>query len=841
MLRKTRMSYYLVIFGMLALLVGPVYAGSRLLGANVQVTDSGLGEFADADRPDVTASGHDIYAVWEDSRNTLDSIDTDIYFAKSTDGGATWGSNVQVSFSNWRGNGLYYPTVATGPEGNVYIAWYLGYCSASDGCGGKTRENDVHLARSTDGGASFDIIWLWDGVGSSTNEIVTPLAVDQSNGRLYALLHDPGASGADIYLMRCDDPTVAAWGNSDWKVLRINDSSRSGRIYDLDDGPLMALAAHNGVVCAAWEDNRGSNAIYGACSTDGGRNFGANFAISGADAWDPRLAFAPNGSLYAAYRVGEDIYVRRSANDGTSWSAPVQVTNLSSGMDSLGWDLAVDANGTVSVVWTAADCGGWGCKGNLYLSTSIDNGRSFTVSSPVEDEQGQYPDIAGQHYPALAVYGRGNYARSVMVWRDDRNTQDQIWSARAELDATPPTAPSNLRASPGDTVVNLSWSPSTDRNGIAGYYILRAAQSGGPYTVLNPLTVTDTSYRDVGLGNGTYYYKVYAVDGAGNVGPASNEVGATVVAGSDRPLNGTLAYEGGTETAPDVRLNTLPSLGSERTLAQGQAPHFAPDGSRVYYYSNDAILSRPVGGGSVQTHYSDSHLTGWFDIPNDTRYFVRVEQRFYAGINPGEMCYAYEPHYGPFGGSDLYVATQTMAQSVAISPDRKWLAYTTVGYCTGPSQGQYARSNLCLVDLSTQKKTCHSDANYQDPDFAPSGNWLVFAADFSGQYEIWKARVQSDRSLSQLTQLTRGANQWSLMPSWSSDGNWLVFVRGNPAGDDVRLPDLHNPRIYAVRADGSSLRALNIAGEEPAWHGGGSAAMTHGLYLPLMVKADACR
>jgi len=818
---------------LLALLTSPVYAGSKLLGANVQVTDSGLGQYADAKRPDAAASGYTVYAVWEDNRNTLSSIETDIYFAKSTDGGATWGSNVQVSYTNWRGNGLSYPSIAVGPEGNIYVAWYLGYCSASDGCGGVTRENDVHLARSINGGTTFEIIWLWDGGADSANEIVTPLAVDQSNGKLYALLHDPGTSGADVYLMGCNDPTVADWGDSQWWQVQVNDSAESGRIYDLDDGPLMALAARNSVVCAAWEDSRGNNAIYGACSTDGGQNFGPNFAISGSDAWNPHLAFAPDGTLYAAYQVDEDIYIRRSVNNGASWSNPVQVTHLSPGMDSLGWDMAVDDNGTVAIVWTAASCG-WGCTGDLYLSTSIDGGQSFTTSSSqIEDDQGEYPTTCAQYHPAIAVYGSGDYARAVMVWRDDRNTQEQIWSARAELDATPPTAPASLQATPGDTVVDLTWSPSSDRNGISGYYILHATQSGGPYTVLNSFPITETSYRDVGLESGTYYYKVYAVDGAGNPGSTSNEAVATVTAGSDLPLNGTLAYESGN----DIRLNDLPGLSNERTLAQGFSPHFSPDGSRVYYYSSDAILSRPLDGGNAQTHYTDNDLTAHFDLPADTSYFARVEEQFYAGINPGQSCYAWEPHYGPFGGDDLYVATNALASGVALSPDRSWLAYTTVGVCGPAATAEYDKMNLCLVNLNTKEKTCHSDVNYQNPDFAPSGNWLVFAADFSGQYEIWKAQVQDDGSLTNLTQLTRSSDgKWSLYPAWSSDGNWVIFARGTPADDDVRLPDIQNPQLYVVRADGSSLRALGISGEEPAWYGGGPGAMNYHLYLPVVLK-----
>ncbi len=809
-------------------LAGSVYAGGKLLGANVQVTDSGLGEFGEAQHADVAATGHHaVYAVWEDNRDApSDPVFHAIYLAKSTDGGASWGTNVHVSDPNWEGQGLSDPAVAVGPEGNVYIVWYLGNCyySWSDPavCGGADRENDVHIARSTDGGATFQEGWLWDGNDDGVfNSIAPALTVDAVNGGLYAMLHNYVSSGYNIYLMGSTNQ-----GDNWWQV-QVNDQAQSGRDPGTE-GPQMSVAARNGVVCAAWEDGRGSNAIYGACSTDQGKTFGANFALSGSNATYPRLAFAPDGALYAAYQRGGQVYVRRSTDNGASWSSPVQVSSIPSG-DELGrWDLAVDGNGTVAVLWAEGVWGTYGAS-DLYLSTSIDDGQTF-VALPVEDAGETY----SQYSPALTAYGSGDDARAVMVWTDDRNTQDQVWAARAELDATPPTAPSNLRATPGDTVVDLTWDPATDRNGISGYYVLRAATSGGPYTVLNPLPITDTSYRDVGLDSTTYYYRVYAVDGTGNVGPTSNEVSAAVTVGTDLPLNGTLAYESG----GDVRLRDLPSLGNERTLGQGWAPLFGPNGQRVYYRSGPtvggSIVSRKTDGSDLQTYFSHDKLYGAFDIArDDTAYFAWIQEQQYAQYDPYEYWDTYEPHYGTSGGS-LYVDSHEFAESPTLSAGRAWLAYTSLGYhAPNVSAAQYDHVALCLADLGSNTRVAlYQDTNYQDPAFAPSGSTLAFAADWSGQYEIWKATVGSDGSLSDVTQLTRGADGlWSRAPAWSSDGHWLVFHR-----DVNASPTVTDTRLFVVRADGASLRALNVAGEEPAWHGGGPAPADHWVYLPLVQR-----
>lgn len=810
MRRRKIHSYWLILSIAMLVIAVPAYAGSRLLGDNVQVTDDGFNqtEFGEANNPDVAANGYRVYAVWEDTRDDYD--DAEIYFAQSTNGGASWSSNVNISQGVDNAIGLSDPAVAADATGWVYVVWANPYPPAP-------AEYAVYMSRSSDNGQTFEIPWMLGYHAYEYYSFKPKIAVEPTGGYVYVVINAPWTSSTyDIYVRRSSDHGEN-WENWQW----INDVDGAGISEAYSQGPDMDITASDAMVCVAWEDGRdGYMRIYGDCSTDHGTTWSADFAISpsGVTAANPHLSLAPDSALYAAYQVDDKIYVRRSTNKGASWSDPVQVAaDVASSPAWQNWDMAVDGNGTVAILWRSSD--------TLSLSTSIDDGQSFTTLSGIQDS-GTSP-----RHPAIAAGGSGDYAHACLVWHIDSPDNDQIWSARVELDATPPTAPSGLRAVPGDTVVDLSWSPSTDRNGIYGYYVVRASDSGGPYEVVNTFPIVGTSYRDVGLENGTYYYKVYAVDGTGNTGPASSEVSVAVTAGTDLPVNGTLAYEAG---SGDVRLNDLPGLSNERTLAQGLSPHFSPDGIRVYYYSNNAIISRPAGGGNAQTHYTDKDLTNWFDIPSDTSYFARVEQQYYAGLY--HSCYAWEPHYGPFGGDDLYVATTALASGVALSPDRHWLAYTTVGVCGPAATAEYSTMNLCLVNLSTQDKTCYGNANYQDPDFAPSGNWLLFAADFSGRYEIWKAQVQSDGSLANLTQLTRSDDKWSLMPAWSSDGNWLVFVRGDPAGDDVRLPDLQNSRLYVVRADGSSLRALNISGEEPDWYGGGPAAMNYAVYLPLVVR-----
>ena len=89
-------------------------------------------------------------------------------------------------------------------------------------------------------------------------------------------------------------------------------------------------------------------------------------------------------------------------------------------------------------------------------------------------------------------------------------------------DTTPPTTPSGLVATAvSDTKINLSWGPSTDNVGVAGYRVIR---NGSLLTTLASVT----TWQDNGLNAATTYtYRVQALDAAGNVSPQSNAASAT--------------------------------------------------------------------------------------------------------------------------------------------------------------------------------------------------------------------------------------------------------------------------------------------------------------------------
>ena len=122
-------------------------------------------------------------------------------------------------------------------------------------------------------------------------------------------------------------------------------------------------------------------------------------------------------------------------------------------------------------------------------------------------------------------------------------------AASNEVSATPattPGAPGDLRVTPGNGQVRLTWAaPSSDGgSAITGYDVYEGTSSGGEsLTPINatPLAATATSYTVSGLHDGTpYFFTVKAINTVG-ASAASNEVSATppphnqIVTGSGHP------------------------------------------------------------------------------------------------------------------------------------------------------------------------------------------------------------------------------------------------------------------------------------------------------------------
>jgi chitodextrinase len=114
-----------------------------------------------------------------------------------------------------------------------------------------------------------------------------------------------------------------------------------------------------------------------------------------------------------------------------------------------------------------------------------------------------------------------NYRVSAFDLAGNESSQSAVVKVTTPADTTPPAVPANLVAAlAAPYQINLSWTPSSDNDKVAGYKIYR---NGSLY-----MFTTSTSFADPALNHSTTYtYAVSAYDRSGNESAQSGSVQVT--------------------------------------------------------------------------------------------------------------------------------------------------------------------------------------------------------------------------------------------------------------------------------------------------------------------------
>ena len=170
-----------------------------------------------------------------------------------------------------------------------------------------------------------------------------------------------------------------------------------------------------------------------------------------------------------------------------------------------------------------------GSTARLYVNGTQTGQR--TLSGSLQDDGGALRiggnGIYGEYFSGLIdevrIYNRAQTASQLQA---DMNT---AISTPGPPDTQAPTAPGSVTATGGQGSAQLSWTASTDNVGVTDYTVHRSTSAGFTPSSANQVgSVSNTSFTDSGLGAGTYYYRVLALDAAGNVSTSSGEATATV-------------------------------------------------------------------------------------------------------------------------------------------------------------------------------------------------------------------------------------------------------------------------------------------------------------------------
>lgn len=326
-----------------------------------------------------------IYVSWQ--RYAFDSglgyWDSDVYVAKSTDGGASFGTNVKVSDGV---NNQFKSTIGVGPSGNVYVAWT------------DFREDaygDVYFARSSDGAVTFSSNIR---VNSYTTQaqVYPELAID-GNEKVYVVWIDSrrqADSANDVYMAGWTD-LAQSFGNE----IRVSDTDLPVDAWSTYLYPVVS-ASGNGFVAVTWYDNHtGDWDTYMTRSFDAGLTVLPGWRVNDLTANSQSVSdifMAPNLYVYCVYRdhsSGDfDIYfvldttvtasqtltvTKAGTGTGTVTSSPAGINcgstcNSSFPSNSVVTLAASPAIGSLFAGWSDEGCSGTGtCQVTMTQDRSV--------------------------------------------------------------------------------------------------------------------------------------------------------------------------------------------------------------------------------------------------------------------------------------------------------------------------------------------------------------------------------------------------------------------------------------------------------------------------------------
>jgi len=214
--------------------------------------------------PSVTISGQFVHVVWEDE--TIGNYK--IYYKRSTDGGTSWESDVQLtnnSAMSWR------PSVSVSGS-VVHVVW----TDNRDGANG-----EIYYKRSTDGGSS------WEADTRLTNDasFSSNCSVNVSGQVVHVFWNDDRDGNFEIYYKRSTDEG-AGWSTD---IRLTNESNVSN---------YPSVTSFGSIIHVVWEDYRGNvSEIYYKHSTDGGLTWDE----------DTRLTNAGSFSMYPSVSVSDSV------------------------------------------------------------------------------------------------------------------------------------------------------------------------------------------------------------------------------------------------------------------------------------------------------------------------------------------------------------------------------------------------------------------------------------------------------------------------------------------------------------------------------------------------------
>jgi PKD repeat protein len=310
---------------------------------------------------------------------------------------------------------------------------------------------------------------------NTTNQWYPDIACD-TEGVIYVVWADNTNGHWDILLSKSKNN-----GNTWSNPTLVNDATNPERGYN-QLKPSIAVDGMDNILIS-WEDDRmNDKQIFFAKSTNGGKSYSKDMQVSkwspDVNAKNPKITADLKGNSFLVweedYFSKYNVFFSHSIDQGSSFSVPVQVNNES---DKCSPDAApvvvVDTRGNIFVSWSDQRA-----ENHIYLSFSVDNGKSFNVNEVVDDADdtpatpiSQTTEEELERSQQVLTLLDGKVYVSWTDYRNDPNPDNQI-SENSDLYIDWDTTPGNRDPKridfneeatiKGWNYINLTWSASED-------------------------------------------------------------------------------------------------------------------------------------------------------------------------------------------------------------------------------------------------------------------------------------------------------------------------------------------------------------------------------------------
>jgi len=403
------------------MLVGFLLTGSAILRADstyffspeVEITEATANggsslTFQSSGQHFTAFRGDTVYVVWEETRFSPPPVGTWVFFAKSTDGGITFGPNKAVA-------GGVTPSMRVDSSGIIHLAYQSG--------------GDIFFRKSTDGGATFSSrVKVSDDTIAQMGQERPAIEVN-NRGQIFIAWRDqrnmPPPTARNLFSAASFDGGTSFTSN-----VQVNEAGTyvNGGIDIATDDSGRVYAAYKGTT------TEGKNGIVLNRSVDSGLNY--NYHLLASDlpigqgltfAEDPSITVSSNALVGVAWQDGrfDQWTLRFSASQdyGQTFSPSVRVEDdsdlagtSSPYFPSLSWK-----NGSFYVSWNENRPRSPNSIEvyDIFFSYSSDSGKTFKPSFRVTNDSFIFSDVPIDHVAAsIAVNDEG---KAFVAWLDDRH------------------------------------------------------------------------------------------------------------------------------------------------------------------------------------------------------------------------------------------------------------------------------------------------------------------------------------------------------------------------------------------------------------------------------------